>query len=197
MVEQALPYGNGTVQVELPERTRIVGGGGAGRRSENGSSAVTAAADQAADVKAAIEKPLGLPRIRDSVASDARVLIAFDDLTVSSFGPVRRLAIEAVLAELADAGVAEEQVTLICANALHRKWTKEELASSIGDDLVQRFGSRLMCHDAEDSENIVDLGTTKSGYEVDIHRLVTESDLTVYVNAQCHRPDGLRQRAVP
>ena len=186
MVEQALPYGDGTVQVELPDRTRIVGGGGPSRRSENGSAAVTPSADQARDVRTALEEPLGLPRIRDSVSSDARVLIAFDDLTVSSFGPVRRLAIEAVLAELAEAGVSEEQVTLICANALHRKWTTEELASAIGVDLVQRFGSRLMCHDAEDAENIVNLGTTKSGYDVEIHRLVVESDLTVYVNAQCH-----------
>ncbi|MCI0890004.1 MAG: DUF2088 domain-containing protein, partial [Chloroflexi bacterium] len=186
MVEQALPYGDGTVMVELPDRTRIVGGSGPSRRSENGSPAVTPAADQAKDVRTAIEEPLGLPRIRDSVSSSANVLIAFDDLTVSSFGPVRRLAIEAVLAELAEAGVSEQQVTLVCANALHRKWTTEELASAIGEDLVQRFGSRLVCHDAEDAENIVNLGTTKSGYDVDIHRLVVESDLTVYVNAQCH-----------
>ncbi|MCI0850063.1 MAG: DUF2088 domain-containing protein, partial [Chloroflexi bacterium] len=186
MVEQALPYGDGTVQVELPDRTRIVGGGGPSRRSENGNAAVTPAADQAKDVRTAIEEPLGLPRIRDSVSSNARVLIAFDDLTVSSFGPVRRLAIEAVLAELSEAGVSEQQVTLICANALHRKWTTEELASAIGDDLVRRFGSRLICHDAEDAESIVNLGTTKSGYDVEIHRLVVESDLTVYVNAQCH-----------
>ena len=87
---------------------------------------------------------------------------------------------------MAEAGVSEEQVTLICANALHRKWTSDELASAIGDDLVRRFGDRLFCHDAEDPENIVHVGTTDSGYDVDIHRLVVESDLTVYVNAQCH-----------
>jgi len=185
-MEQTLPYGEGTVQVELPDRARIVGGSGPSRRSENGSAIVTPSADQARDVRTAVEAPLGLPRIRDSVSAGASVLIAFDDLTVSSFGPVRRLAIEAVLAELAEAGVLEEQVTLICANALHRKWTTEELASAIGDDLVRRFGDRLFCHDAEDPENIVHVGTTDSGYDVDIHRLVVESDLTVYVNAQCH-----------
>lgn len=189
-MEQTLPYGDNTVQVDLPERARIVGGSGPSRRSENGSAVVAPSADQARDVRDAIQHPLGLPRIRDSVSPGAKVLIAFDDLTVSSFGPVRRLAIETVLGELAEAGVHDDNVTLMCANALHRKFPNEELASAIGEELVERFGSReggLVCHDAEDPDGIVHLGTTKSGYDVDIHREVVESDLTVYVNAQCHR----------
>ena len=56
------------------------------------------------------------------------MLIAFDDPTAPSFGPVRRLAIEAILEELQEAGVPEENVRLLCANALHRRWTREELA---------------------------------------------------------------------
>jgi len=187
MVTQILPYGDATVTVELPDRARIVGGSGPSRRSENGSAAVTPSANQARDVRDAIEHPLGLPRIRDSVSPSSTVLIAFDDLTVSSFGPVRRLSIETVLAELAETGVPDDNVTLMCANALHRKFPHDELASAIGDELVQRFGDRLICHDAEDPDAILNVGTTASGYDVDIHRLVAESDLTVYVNAQCHR----------
>ncbi|HEX9641393.1 MAG TPA: lactate racemase domain-containing protein, partial [Candidatus Krumholzibacteria bacterium] len=64
------------------------------------------------------------------------------------------------------------------------------LARVIGENLVRRFGDRLTCHDAEDADNIVHLGTTKSGYDVDVHRGVVESDLTVYVNAQCHMGFG-------
>jgi nickel-dependent lactate racemase len=51
---------------------------------------------------------------------------------------------------------------------------------------VDRFGDRLMCHDAEDADNIVHVGVTDSGWDVDIHRLVVESDLTVYINAANH-----------
>ena len=43
MVEQALPYGDGTGQVELPDRTRIVGGGGPSRRRGAGHAAVATA----------------------------------------------------------------------------------------------------------------------------------------------------------
>ncbi len=52
----------------------------------------------------------------------------------------------------------------------------------IGKGLVEEFGYRLLCHDAEDRENLVYLGTTHNGYEVEVNRLVTDSDLTVYIN---------------
>src|SRR5206468_1104629 len=83
---------------------------------------------------------------------------------------------------LAAAGVGRERVTLICANALHRKLRPAELERILGADLVREFGPRLVCHDAEDREAIVDLGRTpEHGYPVEVHRLVAESDLTVYV----------------
>ena len=179
MPEVNLPFGDSVVRASLPEGTTMVGGGGGGPRLQP-------ARDQAAAVAQALANPIGLPRVGELVRPGARVLIAFDDPTAPSFGPVRSLAIESVLAELAVAGVDEEHVSLVCANALHRKWTREELARIIGQALVDRFGERLLCHDAEDADAIVHLGTTESGYLVDVHRLVAESDLTVYVNAANH-----------
>ena len=175
MITRSLPYGDTTVEVSLPDRTRFP--------SRDLRSGLQPVADQAEAVRNALNQPLGISRIRELVRPGGRVLIAFDDPTVPSFGPVRRLVIEAVLEELAGAGVPEEKVNLVCANALHRKWTREELASILGQELVERFGPRLACHDAEDAENLVYLGTTASGYDVEVHRLVADSDLTVYVNA--------------
>ena len=91
-----------------------------------------------------------------------------------------------MLAQLAEAGVPESDVQLICANALHRKFTRDELASIIGPELVHRFGDRLFCHDAEDAENIVNFGTTAHGYDVELSRHAAEADLCVYVNAGLH-----------
>ena len=182
MTEATLLFGEGTVNITLPDRTKLLGGGDGSSRA----SRLEPVTDQEAAVREALARPLGLPRIHDLVHPGASVLIAFDDPTVPSFGPVRRLAIEAILQELADAGVPEENVNLVCANALHRKWTETELASILGQDLVQRFGNRLACHDAEDADNLTYLGTTPSGYDVEVHRLAAEADLTVYVNAACH-----------
>ena len=135
----------------------------------------------------ALDHPLGLPTIRALVQPGSRVVIAFDDPTVTSFGPIRRHAIEAVLGQLADAGVREDDVRLICANALHRKFTHDELATVIGRELVERFGTRLSCHDAEDAEQIANLGTTSEhAYDVELSRPAAEADLCVYVNAGLH-----------
>ena len=171
-----LPYGEATLPARLPERTR----------SLSNTEAVTPApvADLQAAVGEALARPLGLPRLGELVKPDATVTIAFDDATVPSYGPIRSVGIEAVLAELATAGVSRRQVTLICANALHRKLRPAELARILGAGLVAEFGDRLLCHDAEDPSALVSLGPTpEHGYPVVTHRLVAESDLTVYVNA--------------
>jgi nickel-dependent lactate racemase len=188
MTTVTLPYGAGSISAEVPDRTTVVRGGGGGDSPRPRLSPVP---DQAAAIHEALANPLGLPQVRDLVRPGARVLIAFDDPTVPSYGPVRGLAIETLLTELGAAGVPETNVQLVCANALHRKFTKEELATVIGNDLVRRFGDRLSCHDAEDWDNLVRLGKTEQhGYEVDIHKGVVDSDLTIYVNAVCHMGFG-------
>ncbi len=175
-----VPYGEETITATLPERTRLL--------SNTEARALPAVHDLDATVRAALERPLGLRPIRELVKPSAAVTIAFDDATVASYGPIRGVAIKAVLHELQAAGVSRSRVTLLCANALHRKLRSSELARIIGDDLVREFSSRLLCHDAEDPDVIVDLGrTAEHGYPVAVHRLVTESDLTVYVNARYNR----------
>lgn len=182
MPQVTLPFGASTVTAELPARSQIVVRGGVA----GSGGGLAPAPDQAAAVRDALEHPLGLPPIRDLVRSGARVVMAFDDPTVTSYGPIRRLVIEGVLAQLAEVGVPERDVLLICANALHRKFTPDELATIIGQELVDRFGERLICHDAEDAANIVDMGATVRGYDVELSRHAAEADLCVYVNAGLH-----------
>src|SRR3990172_3319079 len=182
MIEARLLFGSDTGDVHLPDRAQLVGGGD----GSAGGPRLEPAVDQEAAVRDALARPLGLPHIGEMAKPGDSVLIAFDDPTVPSFGPVRRLAIEAILEELAAAGVPAENVNLVCANALHRKWTDTEVTSILGPDLVRRFGERLTCHDAEDAANLTYLGTTPSGYDVEVHRLAAESDLTGYVNAAVH-----------
>ena len=171
-----LPYGETTLTATLPARTRVF----------SNTEAVTPKPldDLPAAVARALARPLGLPRLGELVEPNARVTIAFDDATVPSYGPIRSIAIEAVLGELAAAGVGRGQVSLVCANALHRKLRHAELARIIGAPLVAEFGERLRSHDAEDPAGLVDLGrTAEHGYPVVVNRLVAESDLCVYVNA--------------
>jgi hypothetical protein len=174
-VRVELPYADGTLTASLPD--------GARRLSSAAETALPPIGDLAAAVRRSLASPLGLPRIRDLVKPGGRVTIAFDDHTVGSFGPIRPVAIRAVLDELAAAGVSRERVTLVCANALHRMCRPAELTRLLDEALVREFGARLVCHDAEDPEQIADLGVTaEHGYPVEVSRHVTDADLTVYVN---------------
>jgi lactate racemase len=178
-MEQTIVFGDATVNVTLPDRTHIV--------SPGLSIPLDPVQDLASAVREALIRPEDLPPLRELARGKRRVTVAFDDATVPCYAPVWSVAIPLVLAELEAGGVRREDVTLLCANALHRMFTHEELATLIGPDLVSEFGDRLVCHDAEDADMIEHLGTTPNGYHVELSRHVTDADLCVYVNCSTVR----------
>jgi hypothetical protein len=173
-MDEQIVYGDRMIPVQLPERTKIVPPGL--------STSLPPVANLKATIEEALKNPLDLPPLRELAKPGSKVTIAFDDPTVPCFAPVWEAAIRTVLEELDRAGVKRRDTFLLCANALHRKFTRGELAKVIGKGLVEDFGYRLLCHDAEDPENLAYLGRSASGYDVEINRLVADSDLTVYVN---------------
>jgi hypothetical protein len=144
-------------------------------------------ADLAGEVRAALQRPLDTPPLRELARGKQRVTLAFDDPTVPCYAPVWPVAIPLVLQELEAAGVKRENVTLLCANALHRQFTHDEIARLIGDDIVTEFSRRLLCHDAENPDEIEQLGVTEDGYFVDVSRHVTDADLAIYLNCSTTR----------
>ncbi len=174
-----LAYGAQSIDVELPDNTVS---------PDTGISVpLPVTNDLATEVLRAMREPLDSPPLRELVKPGAKVTIAFDDPTVGQYGPVWSTAIPLIVAELEGAGVRREDVSLLCANALHRKYPHDELAKLLGDDIVREFGDRLTCHDAEDPDGIVALGTTRSGYYVDLHRACVDDDLLVYLNCSTVR----------
>jgi len=178
-MRQQIVFGSSSIEVELPDRTHVV--------SPGLSIPLEPVSDLDATVRDALEAPVELPPLRDLARGRRRVTIAFDDATVPCYAPVWSTAVPAVLADLEAAGVRPEDVTLVCANALHRKFTHDELATLLGADLVRSFGDRLMCHDAEDAAALTHLGVTPNGYHVELSRAVTDADLCVYLNCSTVR----------
>ncbi len=173
-MDEQMVFGDRMIPVRLPDRTRFI--------PQGLSTSLPPVADLPAALREALRRPLDLPPLRELAKPGWKVTVAFDDPTVPCYGPVWEPAIRSVLEELEHAGVKKRDVTLLCANALHRKFTRGELGKVIGKELVQEFGYRLLCHDAEDPENLSFLGVTRSGYDVEINRRVTDSDLTIYIN---------------
>src|SRR5256885_507386 len=134
-------------------------------------------------VDRALDAPLGLPPLRELAATtprgSRRVVIAFDD-------PNRPLAtiravLPAVLGRLKAAGVGDEDITLVSANGMHPKFSREAFAAYLGPDVLERFGGRVRNHDCEDVDDLVDLGATEFGDVVQVNRHAVESDLLIYV----------------
>jgi lactate racemase len=146
-------------------------------------------------VRNALLHPFGdSPPLPELLFAGMRLTIAFDDISLP-LPPMeqpdnRQRVIEAVLDLAASAGV--DDVVLICALALHRRMTDNELRHAIGDRIFDAFAphGRLLQHDAEDPAGLVHLGHTDQGEEVEINRRAAESDLLVYVNINLVAMDG-------
>ncbi|MGH2747532.1 MAG: lactate racemase domain-containing protein [Actinomycetota bacterium] len=178
-MDKQIVFGNGFTNVTLPERTRVV--------SPGISLPLRATDDLAGAVTKGLERPLDGPTLHERVRPGQRATIAFDDATVPCYAPLWATAVPLIVGSLERGGIRRDDISLLSANALHRKLTKEELAKLLGDEVVADHGERLGCHDAEDPEELVHLGTTPSGYDVELNRRVVESDIVVYLNCSTMR----------
>jgi len=171
MMRVPLEYGDEKLLVNLPDDAYVLG-----PRQADPSSAMP---NPTKTIAGALENPLGSGRIADLVKPGSKILIAFPD-KVKGGKFHRRLSTPIILNELKHAGVPPTDVTLMCVNGLHRKNPKEEIADYLGQEVVDKFSpSRLVCHDAEDPEQMVHVGTSELGDPVDTEKLVLESDLVI------------------
>jgi len=182
-----IPYGDSTIGAELPERTRVI------RQTNKPLPALT---DPAQAVRDALNSPIAHDPLSKLVSPKSKVTIAFDDpigyVPQEKMPGFREVTIKVLLEELDKLGVDRYNIRLVCAGGLHRMWTQMELATILGDELASRTSvSRLFNFDAEDKDNLVFLGETKRGQEVEVSRLVTESDQLIYVSHPwCHFNGG-------
>ena len=151
--------------------------------------------DPVAAIREALLHPLGdsqpLPSL---LRAGMKLTICFDDISLPlppmQAPDARQLVIEQVLDMAAAAGV--DDVVLVAALALHRRMTEAELRHALGDRVYDAFApyGLLTQHDAEDPDNLVHLGQTDHGEDVEINKRAAESDLLVYVNINLVAMDG-------
>ncbi|MFW6150032.1 MAG: lactate racemase domain-containing protein [Chloroflexota bacterium] len=173
-----IPYGEASLLTELPERTRVL---------RNVRPPRDSLPDPARAIREALASPVGHEPLSKLVNSKSKVTIAFDDPIGYVPEEVKpgfvEVALKVLLEDLQSYGVDRSNIRMVCAVGLHRKWTTAELATVVGEDMAYRYGpSRLFNHDAEDRDNLVFLGETKRGQEVEVNRLVTDSDQLIYIS---------------
>jgi nickel-dependent lactate racemase len=119
----------------------------------------------------ALAQPIGTPRLGELARPGQKVVIVTSDLTRPC--PSDRL-LPPVLDELAMAGVADDDITIVMALGLHRPMTANEMEAAVGSEVYR--GIRVVSHDPEDT---VYLGHTPAGTPVELYRPLVEADLRV------------------
>jgi hypothetical protein len=136
-------------------------------------------------INAALDAPLESEPLSALLEPAMRLTIAFDDIGIPTpkmrRPDIRGKVIEAVLTRAAAAGV--DDVALVSANGLNRRMTAEELQYVVGERVFRSFyaDGLLTSHDAEDTDNLITLGSTKPA-EIALNARAAGSDLLIFVH---------------
>jgi len=157
-----LAYGEGHLPVELPgDRTTVIE-----------PSHTPGLADEQGEIVRALNSPIAARPLREWIQPGNRVCILFTDITRAT--PNERI-IPWLLDYLAD--VPREQITLVNQLGTHRPNTNAELEQMLTRDIVRNY--RVLNHEPENPEALVQLGTTQDGTPALLNRHFVEADVRI------------------
>lgn len=133
--------------------------------------------DPLAEVKRALDNPIGSPKLEEIARPGMEVTLLFDDLQRPT--PVN-LVIPEMLNRLNRAGIPDDRVWAVCAIGTHPVYSRDELETKVGPEVSARIKERLISHDPHSPENVV-IGKTHRGTLVEINPQVAFADLVIAV----------------
>jgi nickel-dependent lactate racemase len=125
-------------------------------------------------IKEALDHPVGNAPLRELARPGDRVCIVFTDITRAC---PDHLLIPPMLAELEQAGVRDEDITLLCGVGMHRPSTQEEKVAKLGAEVAARY--RVIDHEPQNPAVLMDLGITPGSVPILLHRAAVEADLLI------------------
>ena len=131
-------------------------------------------ADGTSAIREALAHPIGTAPLVELAGPGKRVCIIFTDITRAC---PDHLLVPALLGDLENAGVRDEDITLLCGIGMHRPSTPAEKITKLGAELVARY--RVIDNEPQNPAALVDLGFTPGGVPVLLHRAVVEADLLI------------------
>ncbi len=128
------------------------------------------------ELRAAIAAPIGMAPLREYARGKKEVVILCDDMS-----RVTRVAaiVPHVLAELAEAGIADGQIRFIAANGCHAAMNRLDFVKKLGEDVLRRFP----VYNHSPFDNCVYAGTTSRGTKLHINAEVMRADLKIGIGS--------------
>ncbi|HID32088.1 MAG TPA: nickel-dependent lactate racemase [bacterium (Candidatus Stahlbacteria)] len=158
-----IPYGMDKIPVEFPDRTRII------HPNE------VEPKDEARILKEALQNPINSKVFADFIKEAKNPLFIVNDGT-------RPTPTAKILAELYPVIKGLKDYKFIIATGVHRVPTEEELKFIFGDHL-EEFRAKINIHDSRRSEDMVHIGTSSTGTEMEVNRLGVEADRIVIIGS--------------
>ncbi len=155
-------YGKGVQIVDVPDRNLM------GVLTAN---EIKHARRGAAAVDYALAYPIGAPELRTLVKPGQKIAIITSDISrpLPSYD-----VLPSVLRELTEAGIPDEDITVVFALGSHRGQTEEESRRLVGDEVYDR----VKCVDSDPDDCIL-MGTSSNGTPFAITRTVAEADFRI------------------
>ena len=165
MVEQAVPYGTGTLAFSLPRgrlASRLEPLAPGPRRSPSELLA------------AALQRPIGSPPLREIASGrrSAAILIPGKARVAGT-----RDYVAALIAELNAAGVPDAGIEVYLADGTHEQHLERDIQALLGEGLAARV--RCLGHDCREERELVQVGTTSFGTPVLFNRRVLAAQVKI------------------
>jgi lactate racemase len=128
-----------------------------------------------AEIRQALDNPIGTPPIRVLARGKKQVVILFDDMSrvTHTFDFVPH-----VLQDLADAGIADNSIRFVCATGCHGALNRLDFIKKLGEGVLERFP----VYNHNPFGNCIPIGRTKTfGTEVSVNEEVMKCDLKIAI----------------
>ncbi|MBM4276472.1 MAG: nickel-dependent lactate racemase [Deltaproteobacteria bacterium] len=164
MKRYPIPCGKKTTHLEIPDRVFV---------QWVESHEIAPVPDVKSAVEDALYHPIHSARLRNMVKAGQTAAIIVTDIT-------RQLPEETIvpllLEELKQGGIRKEDTTAVVATGTHRPNTPEELREKFGK-IVDEIS--FINHNSYNKEELISLGTTKSGIPLVFNRTVAQADIRI------------------
>ena len=164
-MKTTIAFGKTRLGIELPSGPRY---------SVLHAKSAPAISSVEAALGAALDSPIGCAPLEAIAQGKKTAAISVCDITRPAPNSV---TLPPILERLRRAGMRDENITICIATGLHREATPDELRVILGPEIAARYP--IVNHDAKDRQAHRDLGATKRGTPVIIHRAFLDADLHI------------------
>jgi nickel-dependent lactate racemase len=162
-VKIRLDYGKSDLEIHLPDNLNI---------DVLESRYIQGLPEPSIAIEEALRNPVASGPLREIVGASDRVCIVVNDITRAT---PYDIILPSLLGQLNH--IDEKQITLLAACGTHRENTYDELCSTLGRNVVDKY--RIVQNNANDRDSHAFVGKTNSGNDVWLHKEYLDCDLRI------------------